>query len=128
MPKSGAQISKSYRLRNSEKVRARDRARKRRVSLQAKARKDVDIYSSVAVLEPPEPVQAVEDDRRDLAADLFRWSEDVLRVPPIHQNQGRPMKLAGYIKSFLSDCLDPGVSEVALIISRKNSKTTAHGG
>ena len=127
MAKTGAQISRSYRLRNSEKVRSRDRERKRRSALRDKSENEREISSAVAVLEPPEPVQSVASDGSDLADDLFRWSDDVLRVPPIHGNQGRALTLAPYLRRFISDCLDPNVSEVALIISRKNSKTTAAG-
>ena len=123
MAKTSAQISKSYRLRNSEAVKARDRDRKRRATLRDKSENEREISSAVAVLEPP--VQAVVSDGSDMADALFQWSEEVLKVPPIHQNQGRPFTLAPYLKSFLRDCLDPNVSEVALIISRKNSKTTA---
>ena len=126
MAKTSAQISKSYRLRNSEAVKERDRERKRRAALRAKSENEREISSAVAVLECPDPVQAVESDGSDMADALFqveRGSFEGAAYP--REIKAGPSHWHPYLKSFLRDCLDPNVSEVSLIISRKNSKTSA---
>ena len=67
---------------------------------------------------PQKPVIPVSGDP---IADLVRWSEDVLRVPPGHPLAGQPMRLPDYGALFLSDVLTHRYS--LLSVARKSSKS-----
>ena len=56
---------------------------------------------------------------------LARWAAAHLVVPPGHRLAGGPMRIPRFLARFICAALSPGVSEAALVISRKNGKSAA---
>ena len=61
----------------------------------------------------------------DEAGAIIRWAHECLVVPPGHPLSGQPMTVPPYMERVYWDLYAPGVTELALIIARKNVKSAA---
>ena len=61
----------------------------------------------------------------ELPEKLDLFCRETLVVPAGHGLAGRPMVLLPFVKNFLTDLHQPGISEGALFTARKNSKTSS---
>ena len=61
----------------------------------------------------------------ELPEKLDLFCRETLVVPAGHGLAGRPMVLLPFVKNFLIDLHQPGISEGALFTARKNSKTSS---
>ena len=69
-----------------------------------------------AITWPPPPA--------DPAGALCEFARQRLIVPPGHKNSGQPFQIPEYLAAFFADALAKGTQEAALIIARKNAKSS----
>ena len=110
MAMTPAERSARYRLKHGAKVRERAKLRQR----ERRA-----LVKEAGAVKP-----ALPDPPSDPIAALCSWSRDKLKIPPGHPLQGQPLEIPDYGVEFLRDCLDPGINEALLCISRKNAKSS----
>ena len=103
MPVKASTRQKVYRERNLEKVRKRDRDRKKKARV-----KKAKTPSSKAF--PASPSKAI-----------AKWAREKLVVPPGHPLEGKPLVIPDFGLRFLEDVFCH--SEASLIVARKNAKS-----
>ena len=102
--------SARYRKKHPARSRAivRDSQRRRR----AEAREEKRV-----VITWPDP-------SADPAGALCEWTRDKLIVPPGHPKAGERFEIPEYLAAFFADALRVDTHEAALIIARKNAKSS----
>ena len=110
MPLSPTERSRRFRKRHPAKVRtvAREAQRKHRAAAREEKR--------VVITWPDSPA--------DPAGALCEWARDTLRVPPGHPKAGERFEIPEYLAAFFADALRGDTHEAALIIARKNAKSS----
>ena len=110
MALSPKQRAARFRAKHPERARAsvRDSLRRRREAERESKR--------VVITWPPPPA--------DPAAALCDWARDKLIVPAGHPRAGERFELPPYLAEFFADALDESTHEAALIIARKNAKSS----
>ena len=103
---------RSARYRKKHPARAREIVRD---SLR-RSRAAVREAKRVVITWPPPPA--------DPAGALCQWAKEKLIIPPGHANAGQPFELPEYLAAFFADALAKGTQEAALIIARKNAKSS----
>ena len=110
MPLSATERSRRYRKRHPAKVRTVGREAQRKHRAAAREEKRV-------VITWPDPPA-------DPAGALCEWTRDNLRVPPGHPKAGERFEIPEYLAAFFADAMSNETHEAALIIARKNTKSS----
>lgn len=110
---SGAERQARWRRRHPVKARVTSREGQQRYRAREKA---TTAAKQPAITWPPPPA--------DPAGALCEWAREKLIVPPGHKNSGQPFQIPAYLAAFFADALAKGTQEAALIIARKNAKSS----
>ena len=70
------------------------------------------------------PVLAFPGNVPDPAGAVSEWARRCLVVPPGHPKAGQPFEIPAYLEKFFGDALADDCHEAALIIARKNAKSS----